>query len=93
MKIFTGRVVSKKMPKTATVVVEDILVHPVYQKRMVREKRYHVHDEMDVEVGDLVKFVESKPFSKTKKWKITEVIDQKKEKKKSKKGKKKGKKK
>lgn len=85
MKIFTGRVVSKKMPKTATVVVENMTIHPLYGKRLFREKKYHVHDEMDVKVGDLVRFVETKPYSKTKKWKIAEVVDEEKEKKKGRK--------
>lgn len=89
MKIFTGRVVSTKMPKTATVVVENILVHPTYKKRLVREKKYHVHDELGVKDGDLVKFVETKPYSKSKKWKIIEVIDEEKEKQESAKTKKK----
>jgi small subunit ribosomal protein S17 len=90
MKIFTGRVVSKKLPLTATVVVEHMTIHPLYKKRLIRQKRYHVHDEVDVKVGNLVRFVETKPYSKTKRWKITEVVDEEKEKKKSKeKGKKK----
>lgn len=94
MKVFTGRVISTKMPKTATVVVENILVHPTYKKRLIREKKYHVHDEVGVQVGDLVNFVGTKPYSKTKRWKITEVVDEEKQKKESKKGsKKKGKKK
>jgi small subunit ribosomal protein S17 len=85
MKVFTGRVVSTKMPKTATVAVENILVHPLYKKRMVRIKKYHVHDEKGVKVGDLVQFTEAKPISKTKRWVISEVIDEEKEKAKSKK--------
>lgn len=84
MKVFTGKVVAKKVPKTATVVVENLLVHPLYRKRMIRERKYHVHDEMDAKVGDFVKFVETKPYSKKKRWKITEIVDEEKEKKKSK---------
>lgn len=79
MKIFTGKVVSTKMEKTATVVVNRIVVHPVYKKRFKRTKKYHVHDEIGVKVGDAVHFVASKPFSKLKKWKITEVISDKKQ--------------
>lgn len=74
MKIFTGKVVSTKMEKTATVAVDRVVVHPVYKKRFKRTKKYHVHDEIGVKVGDAVHFVTSKPFSKLKKWKITEVI-------------------
>ena len=74
MKIFTGKVVSTKMAKTATVTVSHVVIHPLYKKREKRIKKYQVHDELGVNVGDAVKFVASAPFSKTKKWKITEVV-------------------
>ena len=74
MKIFTGKVVSKKMAKTASVLVERAVVHPVYKKRVIKSKKYQVHDETDSQVGQQVKFVASRPFSKTKKWKIIEVV-------------------
>lgn len=70
MKILTGKVVSKKMAKTATVEVTRVVVHPLYKKRFKREKRYHVHDEIGVSVGQTVKFVACRPISKLKKWKI-----------------------
>jgi len=70
MKIFQGKVISKKMDKTAVVAIETIKEHPVYKKRIKTVKKYHVHDEEGVNVGDTVKFVASKPYSKTKKWKI-----------------------
>ena len=73
MKIFTGVVISTKMPKTATVKVERIIAHPIYKKRMKRSRLFHVHDEMSsVKVGDLVKFAASKPHSKSKKWELVE---------------------
>ncbi|MBU0998462.1 30S ribosomal protein S17 [Patescibacteria group bacterium] len=75
MKIIIGKVISKKMQKTATVLVERMVVHPMYKKRYKKVKKYQVHDEIDVKVGKKVKFVASKPYSKTKKWKIIEVID------------------
>ncbi|MBU0572550.1 30S ribosomal protein S17 [Patescibacteria group bacterium] len=78
MKIFTGQVVSTKMNKTATVAVERIVVHPMYKKRFKRTKKYHVHDELGVKVGDKVSFVACRPISKLKKWKIIEVVDKKK---------------
>lgn len=78
MKIFKGKVVSTKMAKTATVVVERILVHPIYKKRFKRERKYQVHDELGVKVGDRVSFVTTRPISKLKKWKILEVITDKK---------------
>lgn len=81
MKIFTGRVISKKMDKTATIAVERIVVHPLYKKRFKRDKKYQVHDEMEVKVGDRVKFITCRPYSKTKRWKVIEIINQKKGKK------------
>ena len=92
MKIFTGQVISTKMSKTATVAVERIVVHPIYRKRFKRTKKYQVHDELGVRVGDKVFFTACKPISKLKKWKIIEVVSEKKKKIKkpiSKKGKKK----
>ena len=70
MKVFTGYVISKKMDKTATVVVTRVIVHPVYKKRFKRIKKYHVHDEIGAKKGQKVKFVASRPFSKSKKWKM-----------------------
>ena len=58
------------MDKTATVAIERVVSHNVYKKRFKRVKKYHVHDESGVKVGDIVKFVACKPMSKTKKWKI-----------------------
>lgn len=78
MKIFTGRVVSKKMEKTATVAVSNVWVHPVYKKRIRRIKKYHVHDELGTKEGQLVTFIATKPVSKTKKWKVTEIVGAKK---------------
>lgn len=74
MKIFTGKVISKKMEKTATVAVERVVVHPVYKKRTKKIKKYQVHDEFEVSVGQIVKFTACKPFSRTKKWKIIDVV-------------------
>jgi len=75
MKIIIGKVISKKMQKTATVLVERMVIHPLYKKRYKKARKFQVHDEIGVEVGKKVKFVASKPYSKTKKWKIIEVID------------------
>lgn len=77
MKIFTGTVISTKMAKTATVLVERVVSHPVYKKRYKTTKKYHVHDETGVEVGQRVRFVACKPYSKLKKWKIKEIVGQK----------------
>lgn len=85
MKIFKGKVISTKMAKTATVVVERILVHPIYKKRFKRVRKFQVHDELGVKVGDKVSFVTTRPVSKLKKWKIIEVLGEKKAKAKEKK--------
>lgn len=74
MKIYKGRVIATKMAKTATVAVERVVIHPIYKKRSRRNTKYHVHDELGVKVGDVVKFTDSKPYSKIKKWKILEVV-------------------
>lgn len=74
MKIFTGKVISIKMQKTATVEVERIVAHPLYKKRYKTVKKYHVHDELGVNVGDEVKFIACRPISKIKRWKIIEIV-------------------
>lgn len=91
MKIFTGRVIHKKMAKTATVEVDRVMMHPVYKKRYKQSQKYHVHDDMGAKIGDEINFVATKPYSKTKKWKIVEIVsgDLPEKKKKSKKDKKK----
>ncbi|MCX6705034.1 MAG: 30S ribosomal protein S17 [Candidatus Woesebacteria bacterium] len=81
MKIFIGRVVATKTAKTATVAVERMTIHPLYKKRLKRIRKYQVHDEMGVKVGDNVKFSDCRPYSKTKKWKITGLVIEKKGKK------------
>jgi len=75
MKTFQGKVISTKMKDTATIAVERIVVHPLYKKRMKRVKKYHVHDEIGVKVGQRVSFVDSKPVSKLKKWRLVAVIN------------------
>ncbi|MFV1917272.1 MAG: 30S ribosomal protein S17 [Patescibacteria group bacterium] len=75
MRVFTGKVISIKNEKTATVAVERIVSHPVYIKRYKRVKKYHVHDTIGTKVGDTVNFVASRPFSKLKRWKIIEVVN------------------
>ena len=74
MRILTGKVVSKKMDKTATVEVTRVIAHRIYKKRLKRVKKYHVHDMVGVSVGDRVNFTDSQPFSKTKRWKILGVV-------------------
>lgn len=79
MKIFIGKVISTKQAKTATVSVDRVKIHPIYKKRFTRSTKYQVHDDFGVKIGDRVKFTDSRPYSKTKKWKIIEVVSDKKE--------------
>ncbi len=79
MKIFIGSVIGTKNEKTAVVSVERVVVHPLYKKRFRRSTKFQVHDELGVKVGDRVKFADCKPISKLKRWKIVEVIKEKKE--------------
>jgi small subunit ribosomal protein S17 len=79
MKIFTGKVIKITGTKTATVAVSRIVINRLYQKRVKRTRKYHVHDEIGVALGDSVKFVACKPISKMKKWKIIKKVNLKKE--------------
>ena len=71
-----GRVVSDKMQKTITVLVERKVKHPVIGKIMTRSKKYHAHvDGMEVISGDLVLIEECAPISKTKAWRVSKVLE------------------
>ena len=75
VRSMTGRVVSDKMDKTVTVLVERKVKHPVLGKVIRRSKKYHAHDQNnDYHEGDLVLIEESKPLSKTKTWLVTKLI-------------------
>ena len=72
----TGRVVSDKMDKTITVMVERRVKHALYGKYITRSTKLHAHDEKnECGLGDVVKVSESKPFSKTKNWALVEVVE------------------
>ena len=72
----TGRVVSDKMEKTVTVLVERQVMHPVIGKVVKRTKKYHAHNEgNDAKVGDKVVIEECSPISKTKAWKVAKVAE------------------
>jgi small subunit ribosomal protein S17 len=76
-RTLVGRVVSNKMDKTVTVRVERRVKHPVYGKYVVRTTKYHAHDEGNqVNEGDLVEIVETRPISKTKAWSVKRVVQQ-----------------
>lgn len=70
-RTFQGTVVSVKMNKTAVVLVASTKVHPKYGKQYRVSKKYHVHDEAGTaQVGDVVRFEETRPLSKTKRWRV-----------------------
>lgn len=70
-----GKVVNKKMNKTVTVLVERRLKHPLYEKFITRSKKYQVHDEENkLKIGDLVLIEECRPISRTKNWKVREML-------------------
>lgn len=71
-----GRVVSDKMQKTVTVLIERRVKHPVIGKVMIRSKKYHAHVEgLEAAAGDLVQIEECAPIAKTKAWRVTKVIE------------------
>ena len=77
-KVRTGVVVGDKADKTITVIVERRFSHPLYGKGVKRSKRYHVHDESNAcRVGDTVRIVETRPLSKTKRWRLLETLGRK----------------
>ena len=74
-RILIGTVVSDKTDKTVTVLVERKVKHPLYGKIIRRSKKYHAHDEAnEYTVGDKVRIEETKPFSKTKTWKVLDRV-------------------
>lgn len=72
----TGRVVSDKMDKTVTVLVERRVKHPLIGKVVTRSKKYHAHDDKgEIKQGDVVLIEECRPLSKTKSWKVVELVE------------------
>jgi small subunit ribosomal protein S17 len=75
-KVREGLVVSNKMDKTAVVAVVDRVRHAKYNKFVLRTKKLYVHDETnDVNIGDKVRVMETRPLSKNKRWRVTEVLE------------------
>jgi small subunit ribosomal protein S17 len=75
-RALTGRVVSDKMDKTVTVLVESMVKHAVYGKVVRRTKKYHAHDaNNEYREGDKVTIEECRPMAKTKAWKVTALIE------------------
>lgn len=76
IRSLTGRVVSNKMDKTVTVLVERKVRHPLYGKIIRLSKKFHAHDESNqYQEGDLVTIQECRPISKTKTWVVTELLE------------------
>jgi small subunit ribosomal protein S17 len=75
-KVRVGTVVSDKMDKTIVVNVETRMPHPLYGKIVRRSKRYTAHDEENqCSIGDLVRIMETRPISRTKRWRLVEIVE------------------
>ena len=75
-RTLTGRIVSDKMNKTVTVLVERRVTHPLMGKVITRSKKYHAHDERtEFHEGDLVQIAETRPLSKTKAWRVAKLVE------------------
>jgi small subunit ribosomal protein S17 len=75
-KTKTGVVTSNKMTKTITVAVERKVKHPIYGKFVKKTTRFHAHDDKnECSIGDVVKIMETRPLSKTKRWRLVEVVE------------------
>ena len=76
VRTLTGRVVSDKMDKTITVLIERRVKHPIYGKYVKRSTKLHAHDETNqCKIGDKVSIRETSPQSKTKSWALVEVVE------------------
>ncbi len=75
-KIRTGVVVSDQNDKTVTVLVERQFAHPLYTKQVKKTKKYRAHDEKnEYQIGDVVRITETRPLSKTKRWRVIELLE------------------
>jgi len=75
-RTLVGTVVSDKMDKTVTVLIERRVRHPLYGKIMTRSRKYHAHDEKgEFKMGDVVTIEECKPISKTKAWRVAALVE------------------
>ncbi|RXK18674.1 30S ribosomal protein S17 [Macrococcus sp. DPC7161] len=76
-KVYTGKVVSDKMDKTITVLVETYKTHSLYGKRVKYSKKYKAHDENNTaKMGDIVRIMETRPLSATKRFRLVEVVEE-----------------
>ncbi len=75
-KTRVGVVVSNKMDKTVVVAVERSVKHPVYKKFIKRTTKFKAHDEKnECQIGDTVKIMETRPLSRTKRWRVVEILE------------------
>ena len=75
-KARVGVVISDARDKTITVEVSDVTRHPRYGKTVPRRKKYHAHDEAnDARIGDTVRIIETRPISKSKRWRVSEIVE------------------
>jgi small subunit ribosomal protein S17 len=75
-KVRTGTVVSDRMDKTVVVEVERQFPHPLYGKRVKRRSKFYAHDEEnDCRLGDVIRIEETRPLSKTKRWRVVELVE------------------
>lgn len=75
-KVYTGRVVSDKMDKTVTVLIETYKTHKLYGKRVKYSKKFKAHDENnEAKIGDVVRIMETRPLSATKRFRLLEVVE------------------
>ena len=71
-----GVVTSNKMTKTITVAVERKVKHPIYDKFVKKTTKFHAHDEKnEASIGDVVRIMETRPMSKTKRWRLVEIVE------------------
>ncbi len=75
-KVRTGVVSGNKMDKTITVLIERKVKHPLYGKFVKKSKGFHAHDEKnECNVGDVVRIMETRPLSKTKRWRLLDIVE------------------
>ena len=75
-KLRVGKVVSDKMEKTVVVVIERLVKHPIYKRYVRKRSRFKVHDEKnECKEGDTIRFMETRPLSKEKRWRFVEFVE------------------
>lgn len=75
-KVKTGKVVSDKMDKTIVVSIERLVQHPLYKKSIKKTVKFKAHDENnESRIGDIVEVMETRPLSKDKRWRVTQIIE------------------